>query len=212
MKEINWNEVYAAAPEAISLSLNGRELRQGKDYEITDMAHTADMVVITCSAKPPLSGSKTIILKIVNEGGKFFLQGSTEPLPDDSIRIGDRIYTVKRGGKPVDKRNDTVLDGFISKHDQTIFIADDLPPELERETFIHEILHGCIELYTPLVRKKLSVDEEERFVTALARGIAETLARNPKYFAAKPQYTPVEMEIIRFDDKEATEDANECDQ
>lgn len=209
MKEINWNEVYAVVPEAISLSLNGRELRQGKDYEITDMAHTADMVVITCSAKPPLSGSRTVIMEIENEDGQYFLQGSTKPLPSDSIRIGDRIYTVKRGGKQV--KNDTVLDGFITKLSQTIFVADDLPPELERETFIHEILHGCIELYTPLVRKKLSVDEEERFVTALARGIAETLARNPKYFAVKPQYTPLEMEIIRFDDKEVAEDANECD-
>lgn len=210
MKEINWNEVYAAAPEAISLSLNGRQLRQGKDYEITDMAHTGDMVVIKCSGKPPLSGRKTIVLKIVNENGKYYLQGSNEPLPSNSIRIGDRIYTVERGGKRV--KNDTVLDGYICKHDQTIFVADDLPPELERETFIHEILHGCIEMYTPLMRQQLSVDDEERFVTALARGIAETLARNPKYFAAKPQYTPVEMEIIKFDDKEVIEDANECDQ
>lgn len=212
MIEINWNEVYAAAPEAISLSLNGRELRQGKDYEITDMAHTADMVVITCSGKPPLSGSKTVILKVVYENGYFFLEGSTEPLPGEIIRIADRLYTLKRGGKLVNKANGTSLNGFISKHDQVIYIADDLPPELEREAFIHEILHGCIEMYTPLMRQQLSVDEEERFVTALARGIAETLARNPKYFAVKPQYTPVEMEIIRFDDKEVAEDANECDQ
>ena len=212
MKEINWNEVYAVVPEAISLSLNGRELRQGKDYEITDMAHTADMVVITCSAKPPLSGSRTVIMEIVNEDGQYFLQGSTEPLPGEIIRIADRLYTLQRGGKPVNKKTGTALNGFITKHDQIIYIADDLPPELEQEAFIHEILHGCIEMYTPLMRQQLSVDDEERFVTALARGIAETLARNPKYFAVKPQYTPLEMEIIRFDDKEVAEDANECDQ
>ena len=181
-KIIDWKEVYEAVPKAIKLTLNGRELELGKHYDIADIAHTA------CKGRPPyVTGTLTVILKVVEEKGRFYLvkAEADEPLPGEIIRIADRLYTLKRGGKQV--INGSVLDGSISKYDQVIYIADDLSPELEQETVIHEILHGCIEMYTPEMRQQLSVDDEERFVTALARGLAETINANARYFLLRSQ-------------------------
>jgi len=182
-KIINWKEVYEAVPKAIKLTLNGRELELGKHYDIADIAHTADKAAVLCKGRPPyVTGTLTVIMKVVEEKGRFYLIKADEPMPGEIIRIADRLYTLQRGGKPVNKKTGTALNGFITKHDQVIYIADDLPPELEREAFIHEILHGCIEMYTPEMRQQLSVDDEERFVTALAKGLAETINANARYF------------------------------
>lgn len=202
--EIDWNEVYEAVPKALKLSLNGVELELGKHYEIADIAHTADMAVIVCKGiEPYLTDEITVKMEIAAEGGKLYLQQTDKPLPENIIRIADRLYKVVRGSKPVNKEKNRVLGGFIKRDGQIIYIADDLSPELEQEVFIHEILHGCIELYTPEMRQRLSVEDEERFVNALAQGLAKTVNCNPEYFTSRKQkYVPVEIETIQFSDKE----------
>jgi len=69
---------------------------------------------------------------------------------------------------------DPILDGgrgICILDAQQIFIADNLTPQLERETVLHEILHVC--------EDAVGLDLEEQVVTRLSRALFATLKDNP---------------------------------
>lgn len=69
----------------------------------------------------------------------------------------------------IDEDVEGIVNGYIEYSKATIYLKKGLPPAFERETLVHEIVHGML-VHTG--RQSLSYDEE--FVQCLANAINQT--------------------------------------
>lgn len=90
-----------------------------------------------------------------------------------TINIGGINYQVKYVEELHDDRN--MLEGLISFVDCTISLNKSSNEQVQKMTFIHEVLHGII---NHMNIKLKSDDEEEELVEALSKGITQVLSSN----------------------------------
>ena len=202
-----WEQIYEEIRKSTTLDYKGHRLVEGRDFDIVDFVHSHDMAALTYQGKVCFKDKVRLVFKITPDGQDGIrIQRTEEQLPE-GIRIGKKIFTLRRG--PVE---DDAL-GKCNHIIQEIFVADSTDPDQERQTFIHEIVHAVIKTHCPTLHLPRNV--EERFVNEFAKGMLEAIKANPQYFTppvCKAPYIPVEMETITFDESE--EDiinAGECD-
>ena len=201
----NWKENIDEIKQGVEMEINGKVLEEGKHFDVVDMCHSSDAVLITCRGKDPFfEGEKQVVCRLSREDGKLFLTYSGEPLEGDYYRIGDRLYKIIR--QPPKVRSDNTRElGTCNHTHQEITIGTGLPPELEQETILHELAHAVIYAYCKKnLHKVLRRNDEENFVKSFSRGWLQMMKQNPSVFSGcfetkKQPYTPIEMEIIEFD-------------
>lgn len=100
--------------------------------------------------------------------------------PPGRVRVGPLTYRLKVGGRrwaeAVRAEDASDLLGVTTNHDSRIAIAPDQPPELERMTVAHELLHALVFV----AGCDLEPELEESVVTQLAPLLVDTLRRNPQ--------------------------------
>lgn len=96
----------------------------------------------------------------------------------ESIRIGPYDYSVR----PMDRieQLETGAMGMCDEEFNVISLAEDSQPIHKAETLIHEILHG---LWGAADLPNEGEVDEERIVTALAKGILQVARDNPAVLA-----------------------------
>lgn len=90
-----------------------------------------------------------------------------------TINIGGINYQIKYVEELHDDKN--MLEGLISFGDCTISLNKSSNEQVQKMTFIHEVLHGII---NHMNIKLKSDDEEEELVEALSKGITQVLSGN----------------------------------
>lgn len=93
-----------------------------------------------------------------------------------AVKIGHLTYRIEPMSRVQAEQEGAYAD--IGIEDGVIRVQDDLPPALAAEKLLHEILHGCYDVWEIGGRWG-----EERTVTALAKGLATVLHDNPKLVA-----------------------------
>ena len=91
------------------------------------------------------------------------------PLPK-SIRIVGHTYTVQV--EPSEHFNSQYM-GQINHQELTIRVGTHIPPEQQRETLLHEVIHGVD------VAMRLNLSEED--TSRLSRGLHAALRDNPDF-------------------------------
>ncbi len=97
----------------------------------------------------------------------------TATQPPASIKVGHLDFRVVLTSRAVSEHEGE--DAAIDVDVLTIWLADCLPPQLAVEKLIHELLHGCYEVWNIPPRCG-----EERTVTALAPALTTILRDNPE--------------------------------
>ena len=91
------------------------------------------------------------------------------------VRIGHTVWKVLWSQRAVDKLvgKPGAAVGVSVGGQQTLAIAGDLIADVERETFLHELLHSCIS------NAGLAPSSEELLVSVLAPRLLGVLRQNP---------------------------------
>lgn len=184
---IPWKDIYDHARKQICVTvpLYGEpyELVEGEDYEITDHYHSDTTLWLELRYIGNYTGSATVGFCVgFDPDGGWYIDYTDDP-PPDGIRIGDRLYTTTRG--TAEQAHGKLEAGSCRNAKQEIFVADGLSPELEAETWIHEITHAVLGTYRDELSTGWSKGQEERFVKSFAKLAAETIRRNPQYFGRR---------------------------
>lgn len=100
------------------------------------------------------------------------------------VNIIGKPYTVKI----VESLDDGASDGEMSEHLQQIQIAAGQTWENERDTVLHEAIHG--------IEERLQLKMREKQVAILATGLLQVLRENPKLVAYLCAKRPVEKPVV----------------
>lgn len=91
-----------------------------------------------------------------------------------------------------DLKGDIAMVGTCKIARQQILVADDLAPDQERDTILHEVLHGLLGMLNVIPKNKA----EERVVMTLAPILLDTLRRNPALVTYLLTATPWDLPIV----------------
>jgi glutamine phosphoribosylpyrophosphate amidotransferase len=112
-----------------------------------------------------------------------------QPKIPDRLQIGHVRYVIRHDTAWVNAKsleNKHHYAGLSSGGDGYIGLLEDLHPDFEAETLLHEILHQCLRVTTtdPDADAKAGLDDvEERAVAAIAGPLLATLRDNPELVA-----------------------------
>lgn len=105
------------------------------------------------------------------------------------LRIGHMSYTVTLDTNEINKHNVNDQCDYAAwsrASEQRILMRDDMPPDYERETLLHEVIHQCLRVSgcDPDADAKAGVtDVEERAIKAMSGPLLGTLRDNPDLVA-----------------------------
>lgn len=203
----NWGSIYRKIIDSMSIATKDKLLARDKDYRVTGISHTRDSrIVIECEGLPPnYTGRFHVVYRIRDRNGQLVIvpEGMTDipdrtaPLPDQ-IKVGDKLYDIKRGRWKHRSNGKTQLGG-LDPEKQEIFVSNVGKKTTERLVLLHELVHAIIEQFcgdTPL-----DIKDNETFTYGFSRGLYEVIRDNPGVFSdIKPDYEPPKLEITEFED------------
>ncbi|MGN2371816.1 hypothetical protein ACTFJW_17540 [Clostridium cagae] len=91
------------------------------------------------------------------------------------VKIGGIPYKVIECSNPSEE--DSNIDGRIIYHKQELRLKNDMAPEYKENIFIHEIIHGILEL--------IGVEQDENLVIRLSNSVHQVIKDNPEIFIEK---------------------------
>ena len=89
-----------------------------------------------------------------------------------SVKIGGITYKVKECAAPSEE--DPNVDGQILYSKQELRLKSEMAEEYKENVFIHEIIHGVLEL--------IGVEQDENLVIRLSNAIHQVIKDNPDIF------------------------------
>jgi|688.fasta_scaffold478306_2 hypothetical protein len=96
------------------------------------------------------------------------------------VQVGPFTFTIKSDKASMDSARGRFesLDaiGFMSIHEQTIFIDPELQGDINIDTLLHEILHAIFEVVG--LKNHFEEKEEEQIIAAMSPTLLDTLRRN----------------------------------
>jgi hypothetical protein len=112
---------------------------------------------------------KVLLLTILFRRTKMFCKHEWEKMfkIPEKIKIGGINYSVKM----FRERSGGMGLGQHDGKNSVIEIAQDIPPDRQAKTFVHEYLHGIIEQYGV----EIPDEQEEKIVSQLSTGITEMI-------------------------------------
>jgi hypothetical protein len=99
----------------------------------------------------------------------------------ERVQIGPYRYAVRADAealKDYEHSNRSSVWGCIRWKEGEILLDPEAQAQKHRETLLHEVIHGC-----NYVAGTAGMGKEERFTTALAPTLLDTLRRNPELVA-----------------------------
>lgn len=96
-----------------------------------------------------------------------------EKIPE-KVKIGCLEYTIVITDEPIIINNECHYSGYIDYVEQVIKIKKSINEDLQKQIFLHEILHGIINYFELEVKKK----HEERIIDCLSKGLLSVFNDN----------------------------------
>jgi hypothetical protein len=139
-------------------------------------------------------------LDITSEEAKAILLETVGKIPEQ-VRIGYTDYKIVKTSDPASFVNKSGLLGFVEYKTATIYIADDLPKQVEASTLLHEIIHG-INFHFGQGQNGREWEEED-YVGATTNGICQLFQQNTHFLL----YLLANLGIDGFSVRESSEEA-----
>lgn len=179
----DWGKLYDHAKKLIQQT---SPLMYGSDYEITQMCHTTDEIIMTVEGRGNYQGRQEIVFSVTEENGRLCLKQKSigeVPEPDlspipESVKVGDAVYTVQRITAKI--QEDGIQLGTHNAAAQLIGVARITESDFAREILIHELVHAVIAQFCDGL--PLSREDNEKFTSAFARGFTQCIKDNPHIF------------------------------